>query len=154
MTRCSRRGACGSELDLTLMFINTYPSLETCGVTVSMIPIGTFSVATAAPAAEAPVPLAMLVDWGKVMRKILSLRMVEGTLFNVTTDGRDIIRMFPSVSAASKAAARLRRPPSLFWMTDTVPPSPVGSPGNDVVLGKNGKPAPAALLKVVPPLVN
>ena len=95
-----------------------------------MIPIGTFSVATAAPAAEAPVPLAMLVEAGsKVMRKIRSLRIVEGTLFNVTTDGRDIIRIFPSVSAASKAAGQIRIPPSLFWMTGYSATEPGGIAG-------------------------
>src|SRR5215475_1044922 len=119
-----------------------------------MIPIGTFSVATAAPAAEDPVPVAMFVDAGSVIRKILSLRMVEGTLFKVTTDGRDMILTVPSFSAASKAAARLRRPPTLSWITDTVPPSPVGSPGNGTRLPTNGRPAPEALLKVVPPRVN
>jgi hypothetical protein len=98
-----------------------------------MMPTGTFSVATAAPAAEEPVPVAMFVEAGSSMRKIRSLRIVEATLFNVTTDGRDMIRILPSLSAASNELARSRSPPTAFWMTETLPPSPIGTFGNSGV---------------------
>src|SRR5262245_61285408 len=98
-----------------------------------MIPTGTFSVATAEPAAEEPVPVAMFVEAGSKIRRIRSLRIVEATLFNVTTDGREMIRMFPSLSAASKVLARLRNDPTLFWITETLPARPMGAFGNNGV---------------------
>ena len=76
-----------------------------------MIPTGTFSVATAEPAAEEPVPVAMFVEAGSRIRRIRSLRIVEATLFNVTTEGRDMIRILPSLSAASNELARSRNSP-------------------------------------------
>ena len=98
-----------------------------------MIPTGTFSVAIAAPAAEEPVPLAMFVELGSKIRRIRSLRIVEATLFNVTTEGRDMIRILPSLSAASNALAKSRIPPTAFWMTETLPPNPIGVFGNNGV---------------------
>jgi len=83
-------GELAIELDLTLIFIKTNPSLETCGTTVRIIPTGIFSVATAVPAA-APLPLAILVELGRLIRSIRSLLIVDGTLFKVTTDGREMI---------------------------------------------------------------
>ena len=58
-------------------------------------------MATAVPAA-APLPLAMFVDDGKAILRILSLLIVDGTLFNVTTDGREMILIRPSLSAAER----------------------------------------------------
>src|SRR4029078_1830416 len=89
------------ELDFTLIFIKTNSSLETWGMTVRIIPTGTCSVATAVPAA-APLPLAMFVDDGKAILSIRSLLMVEGTLFNVTIEGREMILIWPSLSAAER----------------------------------------------------
>ena len=102
------------ELDLTLIFIKTKPSLDTWGVTVRMIPTGIFSVATAAPAADDPEPVAMFVELGNEIRKIRSLRMVDAMLFSVTTEGREIILILPSFSAASNASARFFIPKNLF----------------------------------------
>src|SRR6185437_17147898 len=90
------------ELDLTLMFIKTNPSLETWGTTVRLMPTLIFSVATAVPAA-APLPLAMLVELGSTIRRTRSLLIVEGMLFKVTTEGREMIFTRPSFSAAERS---------------------------------------------------
>jgi hypothetical protein len=133
------------------MFIKINPSLETCGVTVRTIPMGTFSVATAAPAAEEPLPVAIFVELGSSIRKILSLLIVEAWLFSVTTEGREMIFMLPSFSAASNALARFLNPPREFWITETVAPNPPGTLGKLEVFPWNGAFAGLAELKVVPP---
>ena len=78
-----------------------------------MIPVLTLSVATAAPAA-APVPLAILVEVGSVILRILRLWIVEGMLFSVTTEGREMILTLPSLTAADRAALIFLKAPILF----------------------------------------
>src|ERR1041385_141573 len=137
------------ELDLTFTFKRTKPSLETCGVTVSTMPTGIFSVATAAPAA-APGPLAMLVvPVGSATRTIWRLWMVEATLLSVTTDGRESTRTLPSVSAAVSLMLRSLKRANRDWTIESARPIAFA-----VVEAANGAPAGLLLSIVAPPRVK
>src|SRR5215475_12079709 len=98
-----------------------------------MIPTGIFSVATAVPAAE-PEPLAILVELGSATRRILRLWIVEATLFSVTTEGREMIFMFPSLSAALSSAFRFLKNPAFACMIDRKGKPPTkGSPAGKLL---------------------
>ena len=100
-----------SVLDFANTSRKTKPSDDTCGVTVSVMPVLIFSVALCAVPAAPPAPVEITVPvLGSRTRRMRKLSIVAGRLLSVTTRGREMIFTLPSFSSAVRRASRVSDP--------------------------------------------